>query len=100
MGPEPEEDNPRVHKLNLRHELAAPLRRGVVADRTALHGPDRSQHFENCSTRGREERPVLLSREIADPVIHTVCDKKRHHRENPSIADQPEERVISPADRG
>lgn len=99
VGAVPEEDNPRVHKLNLRRELAAPLRGGVVEDRAALHGPDRRQHFENGSARGGEKRPFVFSREVADPVIHSVRDKKRHHGEDSAVTDQPQKRVVSAADR-
>ena len=89
VGAEPEEDHPRVHKLNIRGELGAPLRGRVVAHRTALHGPNRGQHFKIGSTRRGEERPVLFPREIPDPLIHTDCDKERHHSQNEAVADQP-----------
>ena len=89
VAAEPEEDHPRVHKFNLRRELAAPLRGRMVAHRAALHGPNRRQHFKIGSTRRGEERPVLFPRQITDPVINTVCDKERHHRQNETLADQP-----------
>lgn len=74
MAEEPEEDHPRVHQLNLRRRVEAPLGRRLVEDRTAVHGPNWREHLPHGAVRPGEERPFLLTREVPHAPVGPVRD--------------------------
>ncbi|GAY32613.1 hypothetical protein CUMW_281330 [Citrus unshiu] len=72
-----EEDHPRVHQLNLRRRVEAPLGRRLVEDRTAVHGPDWREHLPHGAVRPGEERPFLLPREVPHaPMLYNLMQKR------------------------